>query len=1448
MRSALLRRVGAAIIILSGLPVFGADFERLPITFEANQGQARGSMPFLSRGPGYQLSIYPDSIALTLKDGANGRVPIRIVWEKASTKAEVRGEEPTETVSHYFLGSSPTNWVRGVKHYRKVRVREIYPGVDVVLYGSGGRLEFDVELAPGVDPSAVVFRVEGARRARIDGEDLRVDLGPRDLVLQQPVAYQVVGEARIPVEAAFRSLGGDRFTPRLGDYDAALPLTIDPVLSYASYLGGSAYDSVTDLTTDAAGNAYVVGSTLSGDFPTRNPIIESIRGGGCFKSIDAGAHWQTSSSGLTSLEVVALAVDESGQVLYAGTANDGFFRSDDGGQSWRNLGRSGIPYTVAIDYIEVLVVAPGDADTLYGAAIRDFFATEDGGSTWRTGGVGLPSDKEIKTIAVDPRDSQVVLVGFEEGGIYRSEDGGRNWQASNGGFSNPNQFVSDIMFQSKSPYTVFAGTGGSGVIKSADGGKTWSSTGLSGSVSQLAMCRDFPNTLFAFIGPFSFYRSSDAGNKWRFGLPTLAISEVIADPEDANVFYTLSPIGGLSKGTCSNRDDNYLNIAYETLNSGLSESFGNEVNALVIDPSDPEKMFAATSVVSDGFLAKLSPEGSKLLFATYFGGLGEDEATSVALGPGGEIFVAGKTGSRDFPTHSALQPAHGGGVNDGFLMKFSAAGDQLIYSTFFGGSEEDNVEAMVVDGSGRPHFTGGTESADFPRLNPISGINFVKSEYAFVTRLSASGQQIEFSTYLGGSTPESGSEYGTGIDLTADGKIVVTGLTKATNFPVQNGFQATFRGGTTDGFIAQLSDTGNQILFASYLGGAGDEYPEALVIDASGRAWVGGRTNSADFPKVNPALDSLGGTWDGFLTAVDLSTRQPVYSTFWGGSGYDQVSGLANAPDGGVLVGGYTNSTDFPVLRPFQPYLGQADLFISKFHGSMPSLQYSSWFGGYYAENGGFVAAAGEGSFCLAGSTRSATGTMPATSLRDGEAFQPTAAWEWAGMVARIREVETFIFPMYESTAQQFTSFAISNPRDHAVHLEMTAGKADGTIVQAPHNPQNLDLEGGAQLARFGPEVFGHDSAQSGWVRIDSDSPIGAFMLSGDFASPFMLDGVVASTARAHKLWFTRVYEGPKAFQGKSATTRLYLANPAGGPSTATLRLHNAAGTVVRTVSDVSVPASGVLMGSLSQLFGATVQAAEGYVSVEVSSGVGLVGFEWICFDGARTAIGLNAALDSRLTMGYSAQLGSGMGLFTSIKIVNTSDSTRNVSLTALGEDGSQLVPRVTRTLAPGEVLEEDAGSLFGFDENQLTVGSLRMGLGGDGVVGDVVFGRQSTLAYAAALPIAHRGFREAMFSQVANQDPLYTGLAFYNTSASTTDITIEVFDLDGNRTAITEEPIRLARFQRVSQLLHELLPATAGQVRGYIVVRSTQPIVGQQLFGDWAGTALSAVPPTVFW
>lgn len=437
------------------------------------------------------------------------------------------------------------------------------------------------------------------------------------------------------------------------------------------------------------------------------------------------------------------------------------------------------------------------------------------------------------------------------------------------------------------------------------------------------------------------------------------------------------------------------------------------------------------------------------------------------------------------------------------------------------------------------------------------------------------------------------------------------------------------------------------------------------------------------------------------------------------------------------------------------------------------------------------------------------------------------------------------LLPFYRGEEGSFTGFAISNWGPRISNITYNAYGTDGRLLATGSNPAPFQLAGRTQLARQGFQIFNADinSDQLGWVELLSDNDqIGSFFQFGtDTLS--QLDGSVAFLGQSQKLIFSRIFQGPEAFRGQGADTRLSVINPNAEPIEFSIRLVGVDGQTVAEV-ERELAARAMLFETVQEIFGEGTEVDSGYIEVDVTSGEGAIGFEQIQLRDQETIIGLNAHFENDAVHSFSAQLASQTELFTNVNLINTSAQARTATLTAIREDGSHLSAPVQINLEPGEEFSEDAAQLFGAQD---FVASLRVEADGPGVLGDVIFGDKLTFNYAAALPLQSETFLDAIFSQVANVPGFFTGLAFYNPNAEAAEMQIEVVSAAGITVGMVTQIVEGG--ERLARLVDQLVPDSAGQAGGYVRIRADRPMIAQMLFGavkPQGITLFSAVPPAV--
>lgn len=366
--------------------------------------------------------------------------------------------------------------------------------------------------------------------------------------------------------------------------------------------------------------------------------------------------------------------------------------------------------------------------------------------------------------------------------------------------------------------------------------------------------------------------------------------------------------------------------------------------------------------LTDAFVAKLSAPGNSLIYATYLGGSNWDAGLAIAMDSAGCAYVTGETFSNDFPIKNALQGQLKGEIN-AFVAKLSAQGNSLVYSTYLGGSFREHGRGIVVDSAGCAYVTGTTGSSDFPTQNPLQ----TEVGASFVTKLSSLGDALVYSTYLGKSYTECKA-----IAVDQAGCAYLTGTTGEYGFPTKNPLQAQYGGGSFDAFVTKLSAAGDALVYSTYLGGYEVDFGCAIAVDPAGCACVTGYTQSGDFPTRNPLQAQIKGYYDAFVAKFAAGGNELVYSTYLGGSDFNEGYGIAVDPAGCAYVTGYTSSDDFPTQNPLQAQRkGGRDAYVAKLSTGGDALVYSTYLGGSSSDYGYGIAVDSAGCTYVTGKTAS---------------------------------------------------------------------------------------------------------------------------------------------------------------------------------------------------------------------------------------------------------------------------------------------------------------------------------------------------------------------------------------------------------------------------------------------------------------------------------------------
>jgi hypothetical protein len=463
---------------------------------------------------------------------------------------------------------------------------------------------------------------------------------------------------------------------------------------------------------------------------------------------------------------------------------------------------------------------------------------------------------------------------------------------------------------------------------------------------------------------------------------------------------------------------------------------------------------------ADAFVAKLDPTGTGLLFATYIGGSGNDQANAIAVDPAGNAYITGSTSSSNFPTKSPLQTANAGGL-DAFVVKLSGSGS-VVYSTYIGGSGDDSGTGIAVDANGVAYLAGYTASTNFPTASPQQLSNHGGKD-SFILKLNSAGSALSYSTYLGGS----GDDQANGIAIDSFGAAYVAGVTQSSDFPLTAALQSTY-GGHGNAFVVKLT-SGGLAVYSTYLGGTGGDAATGIAVDSNGSAYITGFTGSRDFPVMN-AFQSVEAdasitpsgplVTDAFLTKLNPAGGAMVFSTYFGGAstgtfsainqhpgGADAALGIAVDSNGNAYITGSTTTPgatspgSFPQFFPLQdplfgytgptpPVMGSglspyyhSDAFLASFSPT-GALLYSTEIGGGLDDAGAAVAVDQNGAAYITGYSKS-------TNFPLQTPFQGTNGGTSNAFVSRF----TFTTP---GVRLLFSAAAPSNP-DLNVTLNATA-------------------------------------------------------------------------------------------------------------------------------------------------------------------------------------------------------------------------------------------------------------------------------------------------------------------------------------------------------------------------------------------------------------------------
>ena len=668
-------------------------YGQLPLSFEANHGQTDRAVKFLSRGSGYSLFLTPTAAVLRLENAerrsGNERKEASVAdsgkarnlkssvvhmnFAGANPAPRVVGVDELPGKSNYFIGNNPAKWRPGVSNYAKVKYEKIYPGVDLVMYGNQRQIEYDFVVAPGADSNRIRLSFAGAGRIYVEssGGDLILNVGDGKVRQRAPVIYQETDQGKQFVAGRYVLRGKNEVGFEIESYDRTKPLVIDPVLVYSTFVGGSAREYATGLTVDPDGNAYLTGVTFSTDFPTTPGAYQTslVSGDGFITKLDPTGSALIFSTYIRGATPAGIALDAARNVYVTG------------GASFNFPATPGAFRTFMSGFADAFILKLNSG----GNSLA--YATFLGGNQGEGGG----------GIGVDAAGNAAIS-GNTNSTNFPVTPGA--FQPTYGGHRPFYQLFSGDVFVSKINAT------GSALIFSTylgGSGDETSSSNASGTamdavgnvyVSGATDSTDFPVT----PGAFQTTYGGDSS-------PIQKGDAFVAKFNPVGVITYSTYLGGADYEAAHDIKSDATGNAYVT---GMTES--------VNFPVTPGVYQSVNNGGQDGFVTKLNPLGSSLVYSTYFGGLSVDIPNSIALDATNGVYIAGNTAGSFFPPSPGCVSLPYKGNYDVFVASLNATATARPFFTYLGSSGNDGDADVALDANGYVYVGGTvvTTPNDFP--------------------------------------------------------------------------------------------------------------------------------------------------------------------------------------------------------------------------------------------------------------------------------------------------------------------------------------------------------------------------------------------------------------------------------------------------------------------------------------------------------------------------------------------------------------------------------------------------------------------------------------------------------------------------------------------------------------------------------------------------------------
>ncbi len=939
---------------------------------------------FITHGLDYALKIEANRTQFLLPLKSGKTVPLTIDLIGANPNASPSTDKTPVVPSRRYCSFKGHVQSTEASLYERVRFPQAYPGIDLIYYGQGKKLEYDFVVAPGASPSRIRFRSENTQGVRLaKNGDLLLKTVAGEARWKRPVIYQTVNGKRVPVSGGYRLKGTGQVGFAVGTYRKNLPLIIDPVVDFSTYLGGSDYEYANAVSTDGKGNLYVIGQTYSFDFPTVNAIQATKQGNwdayAARFSANGKPAYITYFGGSAFDGAYNGTVDKNGNSYFTGiTESNDFPVTANAFQ--RTLGGSRDAFVVklasngsliystyygqdAYQWAEALALA-GDGSVYIGGYTNSYnlpgatggyqpthsdwsywngyiaHLSADGssvvGATYLRGTTYWAKESHIRSLTVDPSGNVIALGNTENrdmpvtanalqstkagASFYRSTNSGTAWTGLDS-ISNNSSNLYYMALSPTSPNTML-GISNSGLYRTTDGGVNWNFTGIYPWMNGVNF--DPTNTNRAYISIYNgIYKTTNAGVNWvRKGISGVnnPICPVVS-PVNPNIVF-LGCTNTLYRST-----DYGENWTALSTNLPKDNNNNSQINWLTFN-STGTTLYAATQYgmysSSDGIT--WTPRNSGL--PLYDNGTPR-AIFQVVISPVNNNYLYcivdnNRQVYRSINGGNSWTATNATGVNwvtpTNNLNTFHiATGNGIWRTTNAGGSFTRTQERF---------------DAQVVLANPQDNTKVVSSGWTqwdgYLAKLSSDLKTLMYATYLGGSY----YDFFERAAVDPEGNFYAIGSSQSTNIPKKNPMQGTIQG-WADVFLAKFSPDGTPI-YATYFGGSDSDYGNMGVADRFGNLWFTGQSFSFDLPTTANALQPLqpenptnSGT--AFLFRLTPDGQRITYGSYLGGTDNDWERNLAVDDNGRVYFAGSTYSVDFPIWNSFQGYaLGGAETFVGR--------------------------------------------------------------------------------------------------------------------------------------------------------------------------------------------------------------------------------------------------------------------------------------------------------------------------------------------------------------------------------------------------------------------------------------------------------------------------------------------------------------------------------------